>query len=117
MGDLCVAADLNVLSLNDLTLRADESPRVEYNLCRNLEWVDCAARKLLPGMTGGSSIVFATAPADAMAAAASRLDRCTGWASPNPAHSPDDPDYHWGYTTDDSERPTDLSSHDARGVA
>ena len=49
----CRRASMNILSLH--------GNGVPYNICRNLEWMTCAASGLLPGQ-GGRSIVFARAP-------------------------------------------------------
>ena len=49
----CIEADVNILSLY--------GNRVPYNICRNLEWMVCAAKGSLPGQ-GGDTIVFSLAP-------------------------------------------------------
>jgi len=44
----CVNANLNILSLY--------GDRLPYNLCRNLEWMTCAAKGLLPGQGWGGQV-------------------------------------------------------------
>ena len=48
----CVAANRNILWLK-------ENSRVAYNLCRNLEWLSCAARGQLRGQRASPTLVFA----------------------------------------------------------
>jgi len=50
-AEACIYANHNILSLYDGT----------YNTCRNLEWMGCAARGLLPGQ-GNRNIRFAFRP-------------------------------------------------------
>ena len=83
----CIKAGLNILSLF--------SPRLPYNLCRNLEWQLCAARGELPYSVG--EIVFARAPKDLFVRGPhSRLDKCSGWAPPDAP-----PGGVFGYATED----------------
>ncbi|KAL1498677.1 hypothetical protein AB1Y20_013989 [Prymnesium parvum] len=94
----CVNANLNILSLY--------GDRVPYNLCRNLEWMTCAARGLLPGQAyggersrpgGSSTIRFAFAPGDLdPTGKAHPLGRCSGWRPPDARTGCSD-----GYATDD----------------
>ena len=56
----CVAANRNILWLKE-----DGNHKVNYNLCRNLEWLTCAARGELHGQSRPSEpgrIVFANPP-------------------------------------------------------
>ena len=48
----CVEAGVNILALY--------GDRVPYNICRNLEWVVCAAQGALPGQSN-TDIIFAKA--------------------------------------------------------
>ena len=52
-SQMCVRANLNILSLY--------GDAIPYNTCRNLEWQVCAAKGTLPGQWG-SPITFAFAP-------------------------------------------------------
>jgi hypothetical protein len=57
----CVAANLNILRILVFCPNCFGS-RVGWNLCRNLEFVVCSARGLLPGQGASRSIKFALAP-------------------------------------------------------
>ena len=52
----CIAAHLNVLALR--------GTRMPYNLCRNLEWLTCAALGRLPDQHGRGRFLLATQPRD-----------------------------------------------------
>ena len=66
----CVAANINVLSLL--------GSRIEFNLCRTLEWQVCGAQGVLPGQFG-EKIVFATAPKSLDIWGRKSLGACGGW--------------------------------------
>ena len=66
----CVAGGYNILNLN--------SPRVPYNLCRNLEWQVCAARNQIPAQ-GESAVMFATSPNSLDLDGARSVGKCAGW--------------------------------------
>jgi len=67
----CRLAGMNILSLY--------GQRLPYNICRNLEWITCAANGLLPGQKG-LSIVFAKAPRMLdFRSGSTRLGVCSGW--------------------------------------
>ena len=83
----CVAANLNILSLYGY--------RLPYNICRNLEWMTCAAQGKLPGQ-GGKAIKFAKAPHTLDLVRNNRLGVCSGWV---PDSRPQGGIY--GYATDD----------------
>ena len=83
----CVAANLNILSLY--------GDRLPYNICRNLEWMTCAAQGKLRGQ-GGKTIKFAKAPHTLDLARNNRLGVCSGWV---PDSRPKGGIY--GYSTDD----------------
>ena len=83
----CVAAGMNILNLN--------SPRVPYNLCRNLEWQVCAATGKIPAQ-GNNDVLFATSPNSLDPNGGERpVGRCAGW---HPGHPPDG---GFGYSNDD----------------
>jgi len=85
----CIRANLNILALY--------GNRVPYNVCRNLEWMVCAANGWLPGQQG-VTIKFAKAPGSLypFGRSGKPIDRCCGWA---PTTKPKGGVY--GYTTDD----------------
>lgn len=87
----CVRANLNILALY--------GERLPYNLCRNLEWMVCAAKGILPGQ-GGNQILFAKHPWWLFPDGRSGkpLNQCCGWA-PDGVGKPESGVY--GYTTDD----------------
>jgi hypothetical protein len=84
----CVAAGYNILNLN--------SPRVPYNLCRNLEWQVCAARNQIPAQ-GQSAVMFATAPRSLDPDGARSVGKCAGWR-PDASYMPDG---GYGYANED----------------
>ena len=86
-AERCVSASLNILSLY-----GDSLP---YNICRNLEWMTCAARGMLPGQ-GSRMIKFAKAPSTLELHDNCRLGVCSGWV---PSQKPEGGIY--GYATDD----------------
>ena len=90
-AERCVAANLNILSLY--------GTRVQYNICRNLEWQSCAAMGLVPGQSRETKTIrFAKAPRDLLRPSlmATRLGQCTGWVPTNPPSGG-----YYGYATDD----------------
>ena len=85
----CVAAGYNILNLN--------SPRVPYNLCRNLEWQVCSAKNLIPAQ-GDSAVLFATSPSSLEPNGVERpVGKCAGWRP----DGNDVPDGGFGYANDD----------------
>lgn len=87
----CANSNNNILAL--------WGDRLQYNICRNLEWQTCAAQGKLPGQ-GGVGMRFAYAPMDldlnAYGGAGKELGHCRGW---KPDYMPQGcPD---GYATDD----------------
>ena len=85
----CVAAGYNILNLN--------SPRVPYNLCRNLEWQVCAATDQIPAQ-GDGAVMFATSPSSLDPNGRERpLGKCAGWRPENRYM----PDGGFGYGNDD----------------
>lgn len=58
----CVAGNQNILRIMFSCAKCVGS-RQGWNMCRNLQWVYCAARGWLPGQ-GGAGIYFAKAPRD-----------------------------------------------------
>jgi len=85
----CVHANQNILSLY--------GDRVPYNICRNFEWMVCAAQGRLPGQGFERRIVFAKEPGDLYPGGGKGkpLGDCCGWAPPSK------PTGGFGYTTDD----------------
>lgn len=84
----CVAGGYNILNLN--------SPRVPYNLCRNLEWQVCAARNQIPAQ-GESAVMFATSPSSLDPDGARSVGKCAGWR-PDARYMPDG---GYGYANED----------------
>ena len=68
----CIDKNLNILSLY--------GTRVPYNLCRNLEWMLCAANGRLPGQVY-PTLMFARAPKDLApdGSTGKPLGQCGGW--------------------------------------
>ena len=68
----CIGANLNILSLYGV--------RVPYNICRNLEWMVCAAGGKLPGQNT-PKILFSIAPRDLDPGPTSTkpFGQCRGW--------------------------------------
>ena len=85
----CVASNLNILALY--------GTRLQYNVCRNLEWQVCAARGELPGQRG-PHVVFAVAPKtlDPGPNSPRPFGQCRGWREWGSEH-----DCSRGYATDD----------------
>ena len=82
----CVRSNMNILSLY--------GQRVPYNICRNLEWMMCAALGEIPGQRS-STIRFATTPHSLEVHGDRKpLGACGGWVPPRKGGS-------FGYTTDD----------------
>ena len=83
----CIAANLNILSLY--------GERVPYNICRNLEWMVCAAGGKLPGQLT-PQIVFSWAPRrlDPGPESAKPFGQCRGWRDKEGS-------CEGGYATDD----------------
>ena len=82
--------------MNILSLYGD---RVPYNICRNLEWMTCAALDRLPGQGASGKILFSKAPAslDPRPNGPKPFGMCRGWRSPESyQHGCDS-----GYATDD----------------
>lgn len=87
----CRHANLNILSL--------VGHGTAYNMCRNLEWLVCAALGKLPGQ-GGIRIRVATPLRDLAPDGLSRpLARCGGWHPTMPKNETGA--YAFGYTNDD----------------
>lgn len=57
----CVEANLNILRIMFSCAECIGS-RAGWNMCRNLQWVVCAVRGLLPGQGSGAGIRFAKPP-------------------------------------------------------
>ena len=87
-SERCVMANKNILSLY--------GDRLPYNICRNLEWMVCAARGLLNGQ-GNHNIIFARSPKSLDPDSLDKpLGQCGGWV---PDQRPEGGVY--GYATDD----------------
>ncbi|KAL1524411.1 hypothetical protein AB1Y20_019306 [Prymnesium parvum] len=86
----CVHANLNILALY--------GDRVPYNICRNLEWMVCAAKGKLPGQDKDGSIIFAKDPWWLWPGGESGkpVGDCCGWVPQNRPRSGS-----YGYATDD----------------
>jgi len=86
----CIRANLNILALY--------GDRVPYNICRNLEWMTCAARGWLPGQQGLANVKFAKKPSVLYphGFTGKPIDSCCGWV---PWNKPTGGVY--GYATDD----------------
>jgi hypothetical protein len=82
----CQQAGLSILNL--------ANGRVPYNMCRNLEWVACAAMGKLPGQ-GTSLMRFSPPPNQLQPSKEGRrpLGQCGGWRPPGNAT--------YGYANDD----------------
>ena len=76
----CLLAGYSKLSLYDGYFPRS---RVPYNLCRNHEWLACAAQGKLPGMDGAltssKSIIFVSSPLEVLTRNNEWLDQCSGW--------------------------------------
>ena len=85
----CIRSNLNILSLYDGT----------YNICRNLEWMVCAAKGKLPGQRT-DTILFAKAPKelDPSPVGSKPFGRCSGFREPE---HPELNGCDVGYATDD----------------
>ena len=85
----CQKANVNILALY--------GQRLPYNLCRNLEWMTCAAQGKLAGQMNQPEVIFAKAPGELYPGGRSGkpIGECCGWAPDTP------PDGGFGYTTDD----------------
>ena len=87
----CAQLGLNLLNL--------ASWRVPYNICRNLEWLVCAATGQLPNQGGAASIRFSLPPAQLQPFGEERpLGVCGGW---RPSTAPRDEPSSFGYGNDD----------------
>jgi len=86
----CLNSNHNILSLY--------GKRVQYNLCRNLEWQVCAALGKLPGQ-GGFGMRFSYRPADLDVYGWKPLWQCHGFREPDAWER--DPGCGDGYATDD----------------
>lgn len=86
----CQNANINILALY--------GDRLPYNICRNLEWMTCAAQGRLPGQKGTPQLIFAKSPGQLFPEGSSGkpLNTCCGWA---PDKRPNGGVY--AYTTDD----------------
>ena len=85
----CQRANVNILALY--------GTRLPYNICRNLEWMSCAAQGKLAGQMNQPEVVFAKAPGQLYPGGRwnKPVGECCGWA-------PDQvPQTGFGYTTDD----------------
>lgn len=75
----CLLAGYSKLSLYDGYFPRS---RVPYNLCRNHEWLACAAQGKLPGMDGAltssKSIIFVSSPLEVLTRNNEWLDQCPG---------------------------------------
>jgi len=86
----CANSNNNILAL--------WGDRLQYNICRNLEWQVCAAKGMLPGQ-GGFGMRFSYKPGDLdvyNGGTNRALWQCRGWRAPNAATGCDD-----GYATED----------------
>ena len=74
--------------------------RVPYNICRNLEWMTCAAQGKLPGQTS-NTMIFSKAPKDLDPSASSYkpFGECRGFREQKAIST--DPHCSRGYATDD----------------
>ena len=86
-AERCVKVNRNILSMF--------SERMPYNICRNVEWLVCAARGQLQGQVA-HDIIFATAPKTLTPDGPEKpLGQCGGWKpEAKPAGG-------YGYTLDD----------------
>ena len=94
----CVAANRNILWLKQ---DAVGKGRIAFNVCRNLEWIECAAHGSLPGQQvrpGAGSILFAQRPRLLNVDRDPKLDSCRKDATSATSKCPDGPH---SYTSSD----------------